>query len=353
MEKSFLLYGANGFVGSELARLAVKSGYQPILCGRNEEVLKQLADELDLSYRVFALDDPEILRRELKDARLVLHCAGPYIHTSKAMVDACLATGTHYLDITGEIPVFESIAARDQEAREKAVMLLPGIGFDVVPTDCLALHLKKRLPSATHLALAYMSTGPAGLPPGTQKTMIELIPYGAQMREEGALVPIPKVLKIRHIDFGTGPVEAIRLTWGDVFTAYYSTGIPNIENYLVLSPAMKKGYAILSSIKPLFKNAAFRKFLKRRVKPGPGLAECEASTTYVWGEVTDEQGQKAVARMKGPEGGLIWTSRAAFAAVQKVLAGDAPPGYQTPAKAYGADFVLECEGVYREDLEDY
>lgn len=350
MIKSFLIYGANGFVGSEAARLAVRSGLEPILAGRNKAGLEPLSSELGLKHRVFGLDDPEVLEKELSDISLVLHCAGPYIFTSRPMVDACLKTGTHYLDITGEIPVYKDISSRDSEARERGVMLLPGIGFDVAPTDCLAVHLKKRLPSATHLALAFQSVGPAGLPPGTQRTMFEMIPYGFQSRLDGELQTLPRDKKIRRMDLGQGEVEAMRLSWGDVFTAHFSTGIPNIESYLILSPSMKKGVALLGLLKPLFRFAAIRNFFKRGVKPGPSMAECEASATHVWGEVTDETGQKAVSRLHGPEGGLLWTTRTAIAAAKEVLSGNAPAGYQTPATAFGAAFVLESEGVILEDL---
>ncbi len=179
--------------------------------------------------------------------------------------------------------------------------------------------------------------------------MFEMIPYGFQMRVDGELVKTSGK-KIRNVDFGNGAVEATRLTWGDVFTAYFSTQIPNIENYLVLTPSMKKGMALLGALTPLFRFKAVRKFLQRGVKPGPTLDQCEATSTHVWGEVSDDEGNKAVSRLHGPEGGLIWTSRAAIEAVKRVLGGDAPPGYQTPASAYGADFVLLCEGVTREDL---
>ena len=350
MSKTFLLYGANGFVGSEAARLAVREGLRPVLAGRNEQEIIRLANELELEYRIFGLDDPARLEHELKDIPVVLHCAGPYIFTALPMVEACLKTGTHYLDITGEIPVYKDIAARDAAARERGVMLLPGIGFDVAPTDCLAVYLKKRLPSASHLALAFQSVGPAGLPPGTQRTMFEMIPYGFQGRVDGVLKSLPRRKKERLIDFGNGEVVATRLTWGDVFTAYLSTGIPNIESYLVLSPSMKKGMAFLTFMTPLFKLKSVRNFFKRRVKPGPSLSECEASSTHVWGEVRDDQGQKAVARLHGPEGGLVWTTKIAIAAIQEVLRGNAPAGYQTPAKAFGSEFVLEAEGIRLEDL---
>jgi short subunit dehydrogenase-like uncharacterized protein len=351
MSSNVMIYGATGFVGSAIARLAAAQGLQPVIAGRDAATVEQQADALAVACTVFSLDDTAAMDRALQEVTVVLHCAGPYIHTYGPMVAGCLRTGTHYLDLTGELPVYEALAARSAEAETRGVMLLPGVGFDVVPTDCLALHLKQRLPSATRLTLAFRSVGPAGLPPGTQRTMIELLPYGDRVRRDGQLVAPVEATKTRRIDFGQGPVEATRLTWGDVFTAYHSTGIPNIEDYVVLPKAVRRQMAWLAYLRPLFKLAAVRNLLKRAVKPGPPAEERARTSTHVWGEVEDDRGRKAVSRLHGPEAGVTWTARAALAAVQRVLCGDAPPGFQTPALAYGADFVLESEGVTREDLD--
>ena len=350
MPSGFLLYGANGFVGDAIARLAVQHGLQPILAGRDAAKIESQATEFGVARRVFSLGDSATMDRALKDVLVVLHCAGPYMYTSKPMVEGCLRTGTHYLDLTGEIPVYEALAARHAEAKAQGVMLLPGVGFDVVPTDCLAVHLKQRLPSATRLTLAFHVQGPAGLPPGTQRTAIELVPYGNRVRRNGRLETPERAMKTRLIDFGRGPLQATRLTWGDVFMAYYSTGIPNIVDYAVLPEGLRRQLAAMAYLRPLFKSAAIRDLFKRGVKPGPTADERAKTVTHVWGEVEDDQGRSAVSRLHGPEAGVIWTARAALAAVQKVLTGNASPGFQTPALAYGADFVLEGEGVTREDL---
>lgn len=350
MPSKFLLYGSTGFVGEVIARLAVQGGLQPILAGRNATKVEALAAELGVECRIFGLDDSSAMDKALKDMAVVLHCAGPYIYTSRQMVEGCLRTGTHYLDLTGEIAVYAALAARNSEARARGVMLLPAVGFDVVPTDCLALHLKQRLPTATRLALAFHSRGPAGLPPGTQKTAIESLAHEGQVRREGRLVHFPKERETRLIDFGRGPVEATLFPWGDVFTAFYSTGIPNISDYLVLPPALLRQITLLGHLRPLFKLGAVRQLFKTQIKPGPTAAERAKTQVDVWGEVEDDQGRKAVSRLHGPEAGVTWTSDTALTAVQRVLAGDAPPGFQTPALAYGADFVLECEGVTREDV---
>jgi len=351
MPSGFLLYGANGYVGEAAARQAVQAGLRPILAGRDAAKIERLAAELGVERRVFGLAEPGAIDRGLRNIGVVLHCAGPYIHTSEPMAAACLRAGAHYLDLTGEISVYEALAARDADARARGIMLLPGAGFDVVPTDCLALHLKQRLPAATRLTLAFQAQGPAGLPPGTQRTVIDFaILYGTRVRRNGRLEMVERAPKTRQVDFGQGPVETTCLSWGDIFTAYYSTGIPNIEDYAVLLPAARQQIALLEGLRPLLKLAVIRNLLKRAVAAGPTADQRARTVTHVWGQVEDDQGQRAAARLHGPEAGLVWTVQTALAAVGKALAGNAPAGFQTPALAYGADFVLETEGVTREDL---
>lgn len=232
-------------------------------------------------------------------------------------------------------------------------MLLPGAGFDVVPTDCLAAHLKPRLPTATHLTIAFHPQGPAALPPGTLNTLIESIPLESnrEHRVDGRLEVVSGRRKTRMVDFGSGPVEASLLTWGDVHLAYRSTGIPNIEDYAVIAPAMARQMDLSERLRPLFKIPLVRELAKRTQRGGATPEEREQTTMSVWGEVVDADGGKAVSRMYGPEGGLVWTSRSALEVVKRVLASEFEPGFQTPSLAYGPDLALAAEGVTREDVE--
>ena len=351
MSSNFLIYGSYGFIGTALTRMALERGLHPILAGRNVEKLNTQVSETGLEGRAFDLNDVSALDDALQEAVLVLHLAGPYRHTYKSVLEACLRTGTHYLDITGEIPVYQGLAARDAEARKHGVMLLPGVGFDVVPTDCLALHLKQRLPSATHLSLAFSSHGPAGLPPGTAKTLLTSLPDGAVLVRQDGRLRTAAWGKTRSVDFGRGPVEVTRMTWGDIFTAYQSTAIPNIEDYNHLSETNRRLLGLLQKLRPLFRLSFVRNFVFHRMPVGSTPEQRAQASMSVWGEVTDDQGRKAVARLHGPEGSVNWTSITALDAVQKVLSGDAPPGFQTPALAYGPDFVMQNESVTRQDLE--
>jgi len=347
MKNNFLIYGANGYVGEAITRLAVKRGYQPIIAGRNESQLKQLADQLNLKFLIFNLSEKSALDNALKDVLVVLNCAGPYLHTYKPMIAACLRQSTHYVDITGEIPVYEAIAALDNKAKEQGIMMLPGAGFDVVPTDCIAVYLKDKLPSATHLSLAFQSVGPSRLPPGTMKTMIELVPYGERIRKDGKLIEPKETVVTRTVDFGEGNVKVTRLSWGDVFTGFYSTGIPNIEVFTEFPESVMKQIRMTRKFNFLFGYKWFRNYLMSKVRGGASKEKRDQTHVNVWGEVKDGKGNRASCRLTGPEAGLNWTSQTAVAAVSKILQGNFKLGYQTPAMAFGADFVLECDGVKR------
>ena len=347
---NYLIYGANGYTATLIAQEAAARGQRPILAGRNADTVTALARRLSLDARIFPLDDPAVLDAGLRDVAAVLHCAGPFSRTARAMADACLRCRVHYLDITGEIGVFEQMARRDAAAKAAGVMLLPGVGFDVVPTDCLAAHLKRRLPTATKLCLGFLTKG--GFSRGTATTMIENLPRGGAIRRGGVIQRVPAAWRVRPIDFGDGKVRpAMTIPWGDVSTAYYSTGIPDIEVYTA-APGMVRFTAWLSRyLTWLLGSRPVQNYLKRRIQadaPGPSDAQRAAGRTYVWGEATDGIGRRAVSRLSGPEGYTL-TMLTALAIIERVLAGEAPPGFQTPSRAYGADFIMQIPGVTRTD----
>lgn len=346
---TFMVYGATGYTGSLVVREAVRRGMRPVLAGRSADRLAALAAELGLDHRAFALDSPDEVAVGLRGVHTLLNCAGPFGRTAGPVVDACLKTRTHYLDITGEIAVFEALAARGAEARTAGVVLLPGVGFDVVPSDCLAVHLKRRLPTATRLALAFRSRG--RLSRGTALTGLERLADGGMVRDNGAVTDVPTAWKTRAIDFGDGPTKAITIPWGDVATAFYSTGIPNVEVYLAAPWGLRVAARMSRWFGWLLRSRLVRERLRRRIPagpPGPTEVERAANRCSFWGEVTDPSGGRAVARQQTPDGYDL-TVRTALAAAARVLGGGVSPGFATPALAFGPDFILEIPGVSRTD----
>jgi short subunit dehydrogenase-like uncharacterized protein len=345
---SWMIYGANGYTGELAAREAVRKGLTPILAGRNAEAVGRLAGELGLQSRAFSLGDAQGTAAELYGVKAVLHCAGPFLHTSAPMVAACLATGAHYLDITGEIPVFERILSQGEAARRAGVALLPGVGFDVVPSDCLAARLARALPGAAELVLAFYNEG-GGFSPGTLKTMIESLPHAGAIRKDGRIVPVPVAWDAREIDFGgrAGKRWTMTIPWGDVSTAYHSTGIPNIRVYSGTPPAAIRRMKRLAPFLPLagwgpVKRLA-QKWVEKKVT-GPSEQMRETGRVYLWGEAKDAAGRTVTSTIETPEG-YHFTAVSAVESVVRLLAGRVQPGAWTPSKAFGADFVTELPGV--------
>lgn len=348
MFDAFLIYGANGYTGELITRFAAERSLKPIIAGRKENAIKALAEKHGLEFRVFALDEKEKLDAALNEVAMVLHCAGPFSLTSKPMVEACLRNKKHYTDITGEISVFESCAALDKKAKDAGIMIMPGVGFDVVPSDCLAVHLKNRLPTATHLTLAFYGMG--RISHGTQATMTMNIGRGGAIRKDGTITPVPAAWKTREIDFGEVKKLGVTIPWGDVATAYHSTGIPNIEVFTI---APKSAYKIMKLSRYLgwmFATGPVQKYLQSKIPPGgPSDEERAKGKTFLWGEARDAQGNRVEGRMQTPEGYTL-TALAALNIAEKITNGNFTSGYQTPAKAFGADLVIEIEGVSRQDV---
>lgn len=351
---ALLIYGAYGYTGRLITDLAVSRGMEPIVAGRNPDKVAALAREYHLPSRTFSLDDAAAVEESLEGASCVLHCAGPFVRTTAPMVSACLDAGIHYLDITGEIEVFEALADRDGDAKASGIMLLPGVGFDVVPTDCLATHLHDRVPSATSLEIAFMGLGRVSR--GTLRTAIAQLGQGGAVRREGRILAVPPGWSTRAVDFGErgpGVRTVVSIPWGDVATAYHSTGIPNVTDYTYLPSTPRRLLRWSRYLMWLFRWEPVKQLLHAFVDkqpPGPSEEERERGSTHVWARVRDDSGTQATARLHGPEA-YSFTAQTAVAAAQRVFDGDVTPGYQTPGTAFGPDFVLEMDGVERETVD--
>ncbi len=343
--KSWMIYGANGYTGKLTAAEAVRRGLKPVLAGRDEAAVKQLADELNLPWRVFRLDQPGDVEDGLAGMNLVLHCAGPFSATSQPMLDACLRMGVHYLDITGEIGVFQAAWRRSDEAARQDVVVCPGVGFDVVPTDCLAAMLIEKLPSATSLAMAFEPGG--GMSRGTAKTSVEGLGRGGCVRRGGELTPVPLAWKTRKIPFRHAERVAVTIPWGDVFTAWVSTGVPDVEVYLSMPPGTIRKLRRMRWLRPLLGTGPVQRFLKARIDaraPGPDRERRSSTDTQLWAEVVSGDGRKVSATMTTPNGYDL-TVTASLGIVEHLLEADVEGGYYTPSLLVGAEFVTSLPGV--------
>jgi short subunit dehydrogenase-like uncharacterized protein len=345
--ETIILYGAYGYTGQLIARECSARALHIILAGRNEKLLKAQSMETGYPFEVVDLSDSAALKNLLLKGRVVIHCAGPFQFTAQAMVETCLETGTHYTDITGEYQVFEMLATYHARAKEAGITILPGTGFDVVPSDCLALYLKTKLPSANRLELAFTSNG--GLSRGTARTMVYGLGTGSVIREQGVLANIPLGKKIINIDFGKGSMPCLNIPWGDVSTAWHSTGIPDIAVYTAVSAGAIRAVRLTRHLQSMLKTPWVKNMLlsivDRRVK-GPGAQTLNGGRSLLWGKVQDAAGKTAVATIETLSGYKL-TSKTSVLIAGYILRGNFKSGFQTPANAYGPDLILQIENTKR------
>jgi short subunit dehydrogenase-like uncharacterized protein len=344
MSETWLLYGANGYTGELIAREAVRLGMHPLLAGRSPAKVGKLAAELGCRSIAFDLDDHTALVRALENVQAVLHCAGPFSQTARSMMQACMATHVHYLDITGEIDVFELAHGADEQAQRAGIVLCPGVGFDVVPTDSIAAKLKQALPDATHLALGFESGG--GTSRGTAKTAIESAGGGSRVRRDGKIVTVPLASQTRTIDFGNGERLAMGIPWGDVSTAYYTTGIPNVEVFTATTPRALQRARRANWLRPLLRRRLVRELLKRsierRVKP-PDETQRDNNPCFIWGQVKNAAGHSKTARLRTANAYSL-TVASSLGVLSYVLAHPHARGFATPSALVGADYVVTLPG---------
>lgn len=349
-ENTIVVYGSYGYTGRLIINELKKKSFNIILAGRKHDALQKQSEETDYPFEVVDVDDSVNLKKILSKASLVLHCGGPFRFTAKAMVDACLETKTHYTDITGEWQVFELLAGYDEAAKQAGIQIMPGTGFDVVPSDCMAFHLKKRLPSATHLQLAFAMV-PGGMSRGTKKSMVESLGYGGVMRKDNELVPFTLGKDVLDLDFGKFTTKTTRIQWGDISTAWRSTGIPTIEVFAGASVGSIRGLRISNYASALLRQRWIKNFLLNKIdkgSSGPSDELLKTGKCYLRGTVWDAAGNIRTCLFNGPNAYLL-TAKTAVLIAEKIMTGNFNAGYKTPAMQYGEDLVLEIGDTNRTD----
>ncbi len=350
MDDRLLVYGATGYTGKLIARAAVKAGLSVVLGGRDEGRLRTLASELALDdVRVASLDDPRGLDRAFRGVRAVLNAAGPFRATAEPVIEACLREKVNYLDVTGEASVIDAISRRDREAKSRDVMLMPSVGFDVVPSDCLALHVTRRASAPVRLFIGL--SGLDLLTRGSARTIAQQVGDPVWVRRGGVLGRVPPGSVARELDYGAGLRKSIAVTWGDVVSAYYSTGVPDITVYSEATPAVRMHHALIRSFGWAIPLTPWRQMLEAGTEwmpEGPSDFERMTRQTIIVAEVEDADGRVFSSRIRTADAYSV-TAMTATAIASRLLAGDLRPGFQTPARVYGADFPLSLPGVHRED----
>lgn len=314
-----MIYGAAGYTGRMAAANAKAAGVDVVLAGRpqDEKKLEALAAERDAEYRLFSVDDVAARENALSDVAALLNCAGPFMRTAEPLMQACLAAGTHYLDIAAELDSYRLAERYDQDAQSAGIMLLPGSGGSVAMLGCLAGHAAKRVANPTKLSIALHVAG--GFSRGSAISASENVTAETLHRVDGELVG-RSADELREFDFGQGPATSFPVTLPELITIWRATDIPNIETYVHVT------------------DGAFPEGDLAAMPDGPTLEQREANRYHAAVEVTGEDGT-VVRSILDTVNGYTFTTLAAAEAARRVVGGEARAGFQTPAGLFGSGFA--------------
>jgi short subunit dehydrogenase-like uncharacterized protein len=319
---AWMLYGAAGYTGTLIAERARAGGHQPLLAGRSAPAISALAERLDLPYLEVGLDDPAALGAALAGVDLVLNAAGPFLHSAEPLAEACLAAGVHYLDIGNELQAFRTLYDLDQRARQEGVAIIPGVGFGVIATNCLARHVSEAVAGAAVIEVASRAAvAQAG--PGVAASRSENMPFGGWIRRAGHLESLPLGSGIVTVSFPDGPGNVMPLPTGDLEAAFQATGARDVTAYAAVPGAPSPPASGAMAPDP----SAFRSF--------------------GWARATSPGGATAEAWLQAGES-YAFTAAASIRAVEATFA-RSPSGAVSPAAAFGADFALTIPGTTRTD----
>jgi short subunit dehydrogenase-like uncharacterized protein len=344
-----LVYGATGYTARLVIEALLRADIRPVLSARKLAPLKTLAEKLGLPYVAAQLDEPGSLSAALQGMRVVLNVAGPFVQTAAAVARACLVAGAHYLDISGEVDALSSLSKLHTVARERGVMLMPGVGFDIVPSDCLCAYTASKVPSVRRLRVAVSGLELAS--PGSLKTLVYELGRRTRVRRGGELVDIMPGELRRQFDFGAGPKPCVAVSWGDLITAPVTTGATDVETYFELTWALAATLQANRQFGWFYRLPWVQQALRGSLSIGGGGPTAEQMATRRAAIVVEAEGPggRASNRLVTPEAYTLTAATAAAIAV-RVLSGDVEVGFQTPGRIFGPDFILRFAGVTRVEV---
>lgn len=332
MDKNkILIYGAAGFMG----QLFLKT-----IHGEKLDIVLGARDNFSSTYtlRLFLLDNQTTIIENIKDVKLLINLAGPFKNTNKQLVEACIANGTHYIDIAGEVTELETVFAYDIKAKNANIMLMPGAGFGVVPTDIVANLAKDKLPDATHLKIAYITNG--GASKGTLKSVLTDINKDGVILENDVFNKAMPAFKTFQFLVYNKEQEVVYNPWrADLFSAKISSGIQNIETYANFPSFIVK----MMHGKLLWLRDFILKRLINLFPIGPSEQQLEKGFTICFAEVKNAKGEKANAYIYGPEA-YVFTANTLLAITKNIVANNFKSGFQTP-NIYGKELLKSIPNI--------
>jgi short subunit dehydrogenase-like uncharacterized protein len=196
--RRIIIFGATGFTGRLLAQRLAAQGASPVLAGRSEESVRELAEPLGLEWRVADALRQNSVFALLEPGDVLVSTVGPFVKWGEPAVRAAIAAKGVYIDSTGEPPFIRRVFDEFGPPAERAgAALLPAMGYDYVPGALAgALALEQAGDGATRVDVGYYAFG-AGVSAGTRRSAVGIMFDDGYAFRDGALRPARIAERVR------------------------------------------------------------------------------------------------------------------------------------------------------------
>lgn len=363
VKSRILVYGVDHFMGALTSRAAMRAGLAHVAAGRNIAPVAQHAAALARETaadegavlaepRTFTLGDAARIGAQLDDVSVVVNCAPLDGGDLATLMQACMTTGTHYIDLAASRAHVAALVAEDEAARRAKVLLMAGAGFDFAAADAVAARLAYMLPGARAVTLAVKR---GTLTQAEARALVAALRETGETVKNGQFVPARAGERTLEVDFDKGPETAWLAPWrGEAMAARHRGGYSTVESYEVLPEKAARALEPGTFANRMFRRGWGLKGLERKLSRGqlsPTSAELKRGRAVIWGEARTPDGQVRRARLETPEPHL-YSAEAAILLARRAAEGAAKPGFQLPSALGGAALVEEIPGcVWREIVD--
>ena len=334
-EPALVIIGATGYTGRLVAHEAAGSTAPVILAARDPEKLAAIAEQVGIATtQQVDVTDEASLERLIRPGDAVINTAGPFTELGEPVIEACIAAGAHYVDITGEQPFMRAMHHKYHVPALRAeVAVVNAMAFEYALGDCAVAVTAEGLRRPLRSLDVIYAWGGAASSRGTRRTVLRMLGTRGWVRRDGGFYPQAPGSGHRTTRLASGKkLHAVAFGAGEVVTAPRYLEVDDACGWMVMGSLSARVVPILAPALPVAV-PLLRPLLERAVtrKPDPTPEDRQESgfTIRVELEAADDTRRAAEVHGSDPYG---ITATAAVQGALRAMNPEAPAGVLAPSQ---------------------
>src|SRR5215213_8736804 len=306
MPSRIVVFGATGYTGRLTAERLVANGERPLLAGRSDDRVRELAERLGgLEWRVADVDRPQTVAAPVERGDVLVTTVGPFTQWGEPALRAAISAGAVYVDSTGEPRFIRRVFTEfGPPARRAGATLLPAMGYDFVPgTLAGALALEEAGDAAVRVDVGYyaLGGGPNALSRGTKASMagialdpafayrggrVQTVRSAERVRDFAVRGKNRPAISVGGVEHFTLPAAYPRLREVNVYLGWFG----GLARAVQASSRVSAGVTKVPGMRGVLAHAGEK--LARVGGPGPAPGTTPGTTSHIAAAAYDADGEQ-------------------------------------------------------------